>query len=102
MKKSGLVFAVVPCLLAIAPAAFAQDAATTTTNTTVPAGAAATMPSTTTDAATTTTTTTTATPVDTTVAPTTLPRTGGDPESIVLLGMAVSGGMLALRRRFAR
>jgi len=102
MKKSGLVLAVVPCLLAFAPAAFAQDAATTTTSTTAAPGAAAPAPATTTDAATTTTTTTTAAPIDTTAAPATLPRTGGDPETIVLLGMAVSGGMLALRRRFAR
>lgn len=99
----------VPCVLALSGMAFAQDAGAGA-GTAAGANAGATNSATATTppmaadmgagAATTQTTTTTTTAPD--MGATTMPKTGGDPASWLLVGTALSGSMLVIRRRFAR
>lgn len=92
-QRSKLIAGLAASLVATAGAAFAQAPTDTAAGTaTAPAPGAAVQ----------TTTQTTTMPSDTAPPPPAMPRTGGDPATFVLVGSAISGGMLAIRRRFAR
>ena len=94
IRRLGLVLALAPCVLALGATAYAQTPGMTTTATTDNTAPPV--------AATTTTTQTTTSPGMAVTPPPALPQTGGDPEMFLLIGGALSGTMLALKRRFAR
>ncbi|HET6382804.1 MAG TPA: LPXTG cell wall anchor domain-containing protein [Armatimonadota bacterium] len=95
IRKLGFVLALAPCVVALGVTAYAQGVTSTAAT-----DSAATAPAP--PVATTTTTQTTTAPGFNTAPPPALPQTGGDPAMFLLIGGALSGSMLALKRRFAR